>query len=324
MSSAPVCYNRRMLSILIPTYNEQDSVRPLHEQLTEVLVPLEESHEIIFINDGSEDSTEERLNALAEQDEHVKVIHFRRNFGQTSALMAGIDFASGDIIILMDADLQNDPADIPKLLDKLSDGYDVVSGWRYNRKDHGRRTFVSRVANWVISRVSGVRLHDFGCTLKAYRRDVLSTTRLYGEMHRFIPIYATWEGAKVAEVRVNHRPRRQGKSNYGMERILKVMLDLIVVQFLAHYATRPIYVFGGFGLLSLLVSFVAGLWTLYLKFWGGKDFVSTPVPLLLVMAFITGVMCILMGLMAEINMRVYYEAQGKASYLVKRTINLDE
>ena len=313
-----------MLSILIPAYNEQDNIEPLHEQLTGVLEPLPEPYEIIFINDGSSDGTEDRLNALAERDKHVKVIHFRRNFGQTSAMMAGIDFASGDIIIPMDADGQNDPADIPKLLDKLAEGYDVASGWRFDRKDHGRRRIASRIANWVISRVSGVRLHDFGCTLKAYRRDVLSSTRLYGEMHRFIPIYATWEGAKVAEVHVNHHPRRHGKSSYGMERIFKVLLDLIVVQFLAHYATRPIYVFGGFGILSLVISFVCGLWALYLKFWGGKDFVETPVPLLVVMAFITGFICILMGLMAEINMRVYYEAQGKASYLVKRTMNLDE
>jgi len=313
-----------MLSILIPTYNEQDNIEPLYEQLTGVLELLSESHEIIFINDGSIDATEDRLNALAKRDKHVKVIHFRRNFGQTSAMMAGIDFASGDILIPMDADGQNDPADIPKLLDKLAEGYDVASGWRSDRKDHRRRRIASRVANWIIARVSGVHLHDFGCTLKAYRRDVLTSTRLYGEMHRFIPIYATWEGAKVAEVQVNHHPRRHGKSSYGMERIIKVVLDLIVVQFLAHYSTRPIYVFGGFGLLSLAISFASGLWALYLKFWGGKDFVSTPVPLLLIMAFITGVMCILMGLMAEINMRVYYEAQGKASYLVKRTINLDE
>ncbi len=313
-----------MLSILIPTYNEQDNIEPLYEQLTGVLEPLPEPHEIIFINDGSLDATEDRLNALAERDKHVKVIHFRRNFGQTSAMMAGIDFASGDVLIPIDADGQNDPADIPKLLDKLAEGYDVVSGWRSNRQDHGRRRIASRVANWVISRVSGVRLHDFGCTLKAYRRDVLSSTRLYGEMHRFIPIYATWEGAKVAEVQVNHHPRRHGKSSYGMERIVKVMLDLIVVQFLAHYSTRPIYVFGGFGLLSLAISFASGLWALYLKFWGGKDFVETPVPLFVVMAFITGIICILMGLLAEINMRVYCEAQGKASYLVKRTMNLDE
>jgi len=313
-----------MLSILIPTYNEQDNIEPLYEQLTGVLEPLSESHEIIFINDGSIDATEDRLNALAKRDKHVKVIHFRRNFGQTSAMMAGIDFASGDILIPMDADGQNDPADIPKLLDKLAEGYDVASGWRSDRKDHRRRRIASRVANWIIARVSGVRLHDFGCTLKAYRRDVLTSTRLYGEMHRFIPIYATWEGAKVAEVQVKHHPRRHGKSSYGMERIIKVVLDLIVVQFLAHYSTRPIYVFGGFGLLSLAISFASGLWALYLKFWGGKDFVETPVPLFVVMAFITGIICILMGLLAEINMRVYYEAQGKASYLVKRTMNLDE
>jgi glycosyltransferase involved in cell wall biosynthesis len=313
-----------MLSILIPTYNEQDSVQDLHGQLTRILKTMGDPYEIVFVNDGSEDATEERLNDLAARDALVKVVHLRRNFGQASAIMAGIDLSVGETIVMLDADLQNDPADIPKLLAKLSEGHDVVSGWRQDRKEHGRRTFASRVANLLISRISGVRLHDYGCTLKAYRRNVLSTTRLYGEMHRFVPIYATWEGARVAEIPVNDRPRRHGKSNYGLERVFKVVLDLIVVQFMANYATKPIYVFGGFGLFSIFISFASGIWALYLKIWAGKDFVETPVPLLVIMAFITGIMSILMGLLAEMNMRVYYEAQGKASYMIKRTVNLEE
>jgi glycosyltransferase involved in cell wall biosynthesis len=313
-----------MLSILIPTYNEQDSVQDLHGQLTRILTTIGEPYEIVFVNDGSEDATEERLNDLAARDALVKVVHLRRNFGQASAIMAGIDLSVGETIVLMDADLQNDPTDIPKLLAKLSEGYDVVSGWRQDRKEHGWRTFASRVANLLISWISGVRLHDYGCTLKAYRRNVLSTTRLYGEMHRFVPIYATWEGAKVTEIPVNDRPRRHGESNYGMERVFKVVLDLIVVQFMTDYATKPIYVFGGFGLLSIFISFASGIWAIYLKIWAGKDFVETPVPLLVIMAFITGIMSILMGLLAEMNMRVYYETQGKASYMIKRTVNLED
>jgi glycosyltransferase involved in cell wall biosynthesis len=238
-------------------------------------------------------------------------------------MMAGIDFASGDVIIGLDGDLQNDPADIPRLLEKLAEGYDVVSGWRRNRKDTAlRRNLPSRIANWLISGISGVKLHDYGCTLKAYRKDTMKGVRLYGEMHRFIPIYAAWQGGKVTEIPVNHLPRIHGDSKYGLERIVKVVLDLMVVKFLASYATKPIYVFGGFGLLSIAVSFASVVWALYLKFFESKSFISTPVPLLAVLAFITGVMSILMGLIAEIIMRTYYESQGKSVYLVKDTINL--
>jgi len=314
---------RPQLSVLIPTFNEQDSIATLHEQLTAAVAPLGRPYEIVFVNDGSSDATGARLDELAARDPRVKVVHFRRNFGQTSAMMAGIDYSSGGIIVLMDADLQNDPADIPRLLEKLDEGYDVVSGWRRDRKDHARRSFVSRVANRIISRLSGVKLHDYGCTLKAYRRDVVSATRLYGEMHRFIPVYASWAGARVTEVPVEHHPRRHGRSNYGMERIVKVLLDLVVVQFMARYATKPIYVFGGFGLFSLGLSLASGVWALYLKFGLGTSFISTPVPLLVVMTFVTGIMSILMGLLAEIVMRVYYESQGKPSYMVGETRNLE-
>ena len=312
-----------MLSIVIPVYNEQDNVFPLHERIGAALRDLRDEFEVILVNDGSNDLTEANLRTVAAKDPRFKVVNFRRNFGQTAAMMAGIDFASGDIIVGLDGDLQNDPADIPKLLDKLAEGYDVVSGWRVNRKDAAlKRNLPSRIANWLISTISGIHLHDYGCSLKAYKKHVVKGVKLYGEMHRFIPIYASWQGGKVAEIPVDHHPRIHGSSKYGLERVIKVLLDLMVVKFLASYANKPIYVFGGFGLLSIGFSFVAGLVALYLKFFSGISFVSTPLPLLVVLAFITGVMSILMGLIAEIIMRTYYESQGKTVYLVKDTINV--
>jgi glycosyltransferase involved in cell wall biosynthesis len=312
-----------MLSITIPLFNEEENIQPLHERLVRELEALARPFEIILVNDGSSDGSERILDALAAKDPRVKVVHFRRNFGQTAAMMAGIHYASGEIIVPMDGDLQNDPADIAKLLAKLDEGYDVVSGWRKDRKDHSlRRNLPSRIANLLISRISGVHLHDYGCTLKAYRKEVVKGVKLYGEMHRFIPIYASWEGGKVAEVPVTHHARIHGGSNYGVDRVLKVVLDLIVVQFLARYAVRPIYVFGGFGIASLVLAFFAGLWALYLKFFEGVSFIQTPLPLLVVMLVVTGGMSTLMGLLAEIIMRTYYESQGKAVYVVKSTLNL--
>ena len=312
-----------MLSITIPVYNEEGNIQPLYEGLMKSLEPLGRPFEVILVNDGSLDGSEKLLDALAAKDPRVKVVHFRRNFGQTAAMMAGIHYASGDIIVPMDGDLQNDPADIGKLLAKLEEGYDVVSGWRQDRKDHAlRRNLPSRVANWLISRISGVHLHDYGCSLKAYRKDVLKGVKLYGEMHRFIPIYASWEGGRVAEVPVTHHPRIHGVSKYGVDRVLKVVLDLIVVQFLARYANRPIYLFGGFGLGAITLSILAGVWAVYLKYFENTSFIQTPLPLLVVMLFVTGGMSILMGLLAEIIMRTYYESQGKAVYLVKSTANL--
>jgi glycosyltransferase involved in cell wall biosynthesis len=298
-------------------------VLPLHEQLSAALQGIAVDYEVIFVNDGSTDCTLTHLKHVANKDQRYKVVNFRRNFGQTAAMMAGIDFASGEIIIGLDGDLQNDPNDIPKLLDKLAEGYDVVSGWRLNRKDASlKRNLPSRIANRLISMISGIQLHDYGCTLKAYKREVLKDVRLYGEMHRFIPIYASWQGGKVTEIPVNHFPRTHGHSKYGLERVIKVVLDLIVVKFLASYANKPIYVFGGFGLISVAVSFLSGLWALYLKLFEDVSFISTPLPLLVVLAFITGVMSILMGLIAEIITRTYYESQGKNVYIVKDTINL--
>ncbi len=247
----------------------------------------------------------------------VKVIRFRRNYGQTAALSAGIDHARGEIIIPMDGDLQNDPADIGRLLQKLDEGYDVVSGWRVDRKDPLHRRVPSILANRLISRLSGVHLHDYGCSLKAYRSSALEDVRLYGEMHRFVPIYASWSGARVTEIPVTHHPRTRGRSNYGMERTIKVVLDLIVVKFLASYATKPIYVFGGFGVLSLLAAVAVFGLMVYLKLAGIRDFVATPLPLVVVMLGLVAFLSILLGLVAELTVRTYYESQGKRTYTIQ-------
>jgi glycosyltransferase involved in cell wall biosynthesis len=264
------------------------------------------------------------LRAVAETTSEFKVITFRRNYGQTAALMAGIDFASGRVIVSIDADLQNDPRDIPILLQKIEEGNDVASGWRVDRKDAAiSRTLVSRVANWLISRISGIPLNDYGCTLKAYRLDVVRGIRLYGEMHRFIPIYASWMGAKVVEVPVRHHPRRAGKSKYALERMIKVLLDLIVVKFLESHFVKPIYVFGGFGIFSLGLSLLSFSYLLYLKLVEGVSMILTPMPLLTAMTFLVGILSILMGLVAEMLVRTYFESQGRSAYLVRAFINFE-
>jgi len=312
------------LSIVIPIYNERANLLPLCEEVTDVLLGMQEPCEIIFVDDGSSDGSAELLDELGAQAENIKVLHFRRNFGQTAAMMAGIDHASGSVIVPMDGDRQNDPADIPRLLDKLAEGYDVVSGWRNERKDKRfSRVMVSRVANAVISKISGVELHDYGCSLKAYRRDVIKDVRLYGEMHRFIPVYARWQGARVTEIPVNHRARTEGNSNYGLERIFKVLLDLLVVQFLGRYETKPIYVFGGFGLASLALSGMSAGYAVFLKLAGHADFVQTPLPLIAVTAMLCGCMSILMGFLAELLVRTYYESQKKVPYRIRSAVNLE-
>jgi glycosyltransferase involved in cell wall biosynthesis len=281
-------------------------------------------YEIIAVDDGSSDGSVEVLRCQAETTAALKIVNFRRNYGQTAAMMAGIDHASGGIIVPIDADLQNDPADIPALLEKLDEGYDVVSGWRTERKDaRFRRTMVSRVANRMISCISGVRLHDYGCTLKAYRADVMQGVRLYGEMHRFIPIYASWMGARVTEIPVRHNARQFGQSKYGLSRIFKVILDLIVVRFLDKYFVKPIYLFGGFGIFSLAVGALAFLFMLYLRFFENISMIQTPLPLLTVMAFLVGCMSILMGLIAEMLVRTYFESQGRTAYSVRELIKFD-
>jgi len=312
------------LSIIIPLYNEEDNVEPLHARLRDVLEKLDTAYEIILVDDGSSDQTATRLGALAARNPLVKVIHLRRNFGQTAAMMAGIDAAQGDILIPMDGDLQNDPTDIPKLLAKLDEGYDCVSGWRKDRQDHPlKRNFPSRVANFIISAISGVRLHDYGCSLKAYRRKIIKDVKLYGEMHRFIPIYACWQGARVTEVGVTHHPRIHGVSKYGINRTIKVILDLMVVKFLDKFAQKPMYLFGGFGLASILFSLLLFVWMVYLKYFADTSFITTPLPIAVTLFFLMGFMSIFMGLISEILMRTYHESQNKPTYLVDKTRNCD-
>jgi glycosyltransferase involved in cell wall biosynthesis len=294
----------------------------LLDELFGELSKLGRSHEVICVDDGSRDGTFAALSKIAAQRPELRVIRFRLNFGQTAAMSAGIEAARGEVIVPMDGDLQNDPADIGKLLAQLDSGHDVVSGWRKNRQDREfARKLPSRLANKLISAISGVRLHDYGCSLKAYRRDVLRDVKLYGEMHRFIPIYASWQGAKVTEMVVNHRARKAGISKYGLSRTFKVVLDLLVVKFLASYATKPIYVFGGFGLFSWLCALGAFLWALYYKLAGLKDFVETPLPLVTVMFTLIGALSLLMGLLAELVIRTYYESQGKRPYLIAEELN---
>ena len=305
----------REISVVVPVYNEELNVDEVYARLAEVLQGSDV--EFIFVDDGSTDRTVERLEALATLDARVKPIRLRRNYGQTAALSAGIDHARGRIIVPMDGDMQNDPRDIPRLLARLNEGYDVVSGWRVHRQDPLHRRLPSVIANRIISQISGVRLHDYGCSLKAYRKSVLRDVRLYGEMHRFVPIYASWQGARVAELPVNHYPRTRGKSNYGIERTIKVVLDLMVVKFLANYATKPIYVFGGFGLGAFVLGVLAAALMFYYKFTGQKSFIETPLPLVTVMFFLVGCLSLLLGLVAELTIRTYYESQGKRTYAVR-------
>jgi glycosyltransferase involved in cell wall biosynthesis len=314
--------DRLDLSIVLPIYEEEESLPQLFARLFAVLDPLGKSYEIVAVNDGSSDRSSDVLGEIARAHPQVRVVDFRRNYGQTAALMAGFDFARGEIIVTLDADLQNDPSDIPNLLAKLNEGYDVVSGWRANRQDAAiKRNFLSRVANGVISKVSGVELHDYGCTLKAYRRDILADVRLYGEMHRFIPIYASWMGAKVVEIPVGHAARQFGRSKYGLNRIFKVLLDLAVLKFLESYLVKPIYVFGGFGMAALASSFVVLAWALGLKLFGNTSLILTPLPLLAAMLFLIGCISVLMGLLAEIMIRTYFESQGSRPYLVRKLTN---
>ena len=309
------------LSILIPIFNEEESISLLYDRLITALKKAGRPYEVIFIDDGSSDSSLEILLDISKKNPNVKVISFSRNFGQTAALSAGIDFSSGEILIPMDGDLQNDPEDILSLLQKIEEGYDVVSGWRKTRKDpFFTRRFPSMVANKIISSIGGVRLHDYGCMLKAYKRDILKNIRLYGEMHRFIPLYAYWIGARVCEIPVNHFPRRSGSSKYGLSRIFKVVLDLMVVKFLLSYSQKPIYVFGGMGLLMMLGAILSGGFAIYLKIFKGISFILTPLPLLSVLLLMLGFLSILMGFLAEILTRTYYESQRKPTYQIRETI----
>lgn len=316
---------RPELSLFLPVLDEEENLRPMHQKITAALDALGRSAEVIYVDDGSTDRSLAILREIAAADMRVRVISLRRNYGQTAAMSAGIDAARGEILIPMDADLQNDPADIKRLLDKLDEGYDVVSGWRKNRQDKLiSRKIPSQIANRIISWIGGVYLHDYGCSLKAYRREVIQDVRLYGEMHRFIPIYASWAGARVTEIPVDHHARTMGKSKYGISRTIKVVFDLITIKFMAEYQTKPLYVFGAFGMLAFIISIVAGIWAVALKFAYGISFILTPLPIITIVMLAISVQFFLMGLLAELLVRTYHESQNKAIYAVREKIGFDD
>jgi len=312
------------LSVLIPVYNEAESLPELHDRLTAALDDLDLEWEVVLANDGSSDGSAVLLDQIAGADPRFKVVHLRRNFGQTAALMAALDFSRGDVVVMMDADLQNDPADIAVLLQKLSEGYDVISGWRIDRRDKewGRR-WPSRLANQMISRLSGVHLHDYGCTLKAYRRWTIENVRLYGEMHRYIPVYAGWQGARVLEVPVRHHPRKHGRSKYGLSRASRVLLDLLVIYFLDRAIDRPMQFFGKLGLFAFLGAIAVGFWAVWLRLFEHTSFIQTPLPLLVTLLAITALLCFCLGIISEMLMRTYFEMRDRRAYLVGKTVNVD-
>jgi glycosyltransferase involved in cell wall biosynthesis len=314
------------LSIIVPVYNEEETIPYLYEAVKNAMQDINKDWELVLVDDGSKDGSLTALEVIAIQNkDHIRVVGLRRNFGQTAAIAAGIDHSCGEIIVLMDADLQNDPADIPLLLEKIEEGYDVVSGWREKRKDpFFTRTLPSILANKLISWVTGVHLHDYGCTLKAYRREVITGFRLYGEMHRFIPVYADRVGARLTEIAVRHHPRRYGKAKYGLERTLKVVLDLFTVKFLNSYAQKPIYLFGGTGAVLMIVSFLVLLYLFIRRIFFSISVITSPLFIMSSMFFILGFQSILMGLIAELLARTYHEAQHKPTYTVLKRIGVSD
>lgn len=309
------------LSVVIPLYNEEESVGELYAALTAALEAYGRPYEIIIVDDGSRDGSYARLQALAQQDPRLVVIRLRRNFGQTAAFSAGFDHARAEVVVTMDADLQNDPADIPALMARIEEGYDIVSGWRKNRQDRfWDRRLPSIIANALISNVTDVRLHDYGCSLKAYRRDTLQHVRLYGELHRFIPALAVQVGGRVAEVPVNHAPRKFGSSKYGISRAARVALDLILVWFLGGYSTRPIHVFGVLGFLAAGAGGLAGLYLTWVKLGLGENIGGRPLLFLSVLLVVIGVQLITMGLLGEMIIRTYHESQNKPIYLIREIV----
>ncbi len=309
------------ISIVIPVYNEEENLNELYAKLIAVLPSITESYEILFVDDSSTDNTFSILKEINEKDKRAKAIKFGRNFGQTAALSAGFDYAKGDVIITMDGDLQNDPGDIPLLLEKINEGYDVISGWRADRKDPlFTKRLPSKFSNWLASKLTGVKLHDFGCTLKAFRRDVVESINLYGEMHRYIPALASWTGASIAEVKVKHHPRQHGTSKYGITRLMRGMLDLVTVKFLLSYSTRPLQLFGIPGILSFFAGFVIGAYLTIERLFFGMGLANRPLLLLAVLLILVGAQFITMGLLAEVITRTYYEVQGKLIYEVKEII----
>ena len=309
------------VSVILPIYNESRNIPILFDKLHNVLNDM--NYEIVAVNDGSRDDSWDQLKLIAAKNNKVRIINFAKNFGQTAALNAGLKNVKGEIVILIDSDLENDPADIPLLLAKIREGYDVVSGWRQKRwkGQFLTRKLPSVMANSLISKISGVYLHDYGCTLKAYRREAIEHVALYGEMHRFIPVYASWYGGRVTEIPVSYQARIHGKSNYGIARTYKVLLDLILIKFLQKYHNKPIHFFGGAGFISLFISLASFLLAVFYKLTGQKDFVETPLPLFSAIFFVVGILMIMLGINAEIQMRTYYESQQRESYLVKEKVN---
>ena len=308
-------------SIIIPVYNEVQNIEPLYAAIKPVIEKIDRSCEVIFIDDGSKDGTYDALRKIHENDPVCRIIRFRRNFGQTAAMAAGFTHARGNVIITLDGDLQNDPTDIPMLLDKVAEGYDVVSGWRVNRKDKFiTRRVPSICANWLISKITGVNLHDYGCTLKAYRREVAQNVGLYGEMHRFIPAIASWMGVNVAEVPVKHHARQHGRSKYGLSRTMRVVLDLITVKFLLSYATRPLQVFGSIGFISASLGFALGLYLTFCKLLLGYQLSSRPMLFLSILLILVGIQLITMGLLGEMLVRIYHEGQNKPVYAIREIL----
>ena len=309
------------VSIVVPLFNEVENIEQLHSQMAIVLDSLDKASEVVLVDDGSTDGTFEALKRIQSKDQRVWVIRLRRNFGQAAAFSAGFDFARGDVIVTMDGDLQNDPADIPRLLEKIDEGYDIVSGWRVRRKDiYLTRRLPSQAANALISKVTGVKLHDYGCSLKAYRMEVVKNIRLYGELHRFIPAIASWMGIRVAEIKVNHYPRKHGRSKYGLGRTVKVFLDLITVKFLLNYATRPLQVFGLAGMLSFIAGMALAIYLSILRLFYGVGLSDRPILLLAILLIMLGVQLIVMGLLGELIVRTYHESQDKPIYAVREVL----
>jgi len=315
------------LSVIVPVFNEEENLPTLFKSLTNSLVPLQLNFEMIFVDDGSTDKSFAVLNEfLKESPNRMKLIQLRKNYGQTTAISAGINNAFGDVIILLDADMQNDPSDIPLLLEKLREGFDVVSGWRKDRKDkYLTRILPSQIANAIISKITGLKLHDYGCTLKAYRREFLGSFQLYGEMHRFIPVYAQGSGAKITEVVVHHNERLHGKSKYGLDRTMKVILDLITVKFLMSYSGKPMRLFGGVGMGLIIMSTIMLLFLMIRRIFFTISVVESPLFQASLVTLILGVQSIMLGLIAELLTRTYYESQGKSTYSIRSIIkNIEE
>jgi glycosyltransferase involved in cell wall biosynthesis len=313
------------LSIVVPIYNEEENIENLYDELTSVLDPLGLEYEIVCADDGSRDRSFVLLKELAKEDPRVKVIRFRRNFGQAAGFSAGFDYAQGDIVITIDADLQNDPSSIPDLLEKMSEGYDVVSGWRKNRKDDFlTRKLPSRIANWFISRTTGVNVHDRGCSLRAHRKEIVKEINLYGELHRFIPDMAAWIGASMAEVPVGHRPRMYGESKYGIGRTFRVILDLITVRFLQGYSTRPIHIFGKWGLIFGTLGFLLAVWLSFQKIILGQSIGNRPALTLSVLLMLVGIQLVSIGLLGEMTVRIYYEGQDMPIYRVREIVGCEQ